>query len=265
MIKGIASMLLGAGCFLIMEYMIGIEGIRFLLLWHLIREEERLSLKKHLQKLLKKWIPYLSILASFLFWRIFIFESARSVTDVGAIGQLYLSNPAYMVPRLIIETIKDFFETVVLAWFVPFYRYTADLKNVDLIISFFVACVGVLLFALYWRFIVGFNADDDHKDHQGNGWTAGMFWIGILAVFTTIVPVILANRDVRFEDTFDRYTLAGSIGVSLIIISVLYKYFDRSKRVWITGFLIVISMITHYQNAVFFKNFWEYINVRSNV
>ena len=84
-------------------------------------------------------------------------------------------------------------------------------------------------------------------------------WIGILSVFfTTITPVILANRDVRFEDTFDRYTLAGSLGVSLILISLLFKYFNASKRRWIAGGLIFISMITHYQNAVFFKNFWEY-------
>ena len=252
------SMLLGAGCFLIMEYMIGIEGVRFLLLWYLLQEEKKLSIRKQVLNLLKKWLPYLSILAIFLIWRIFLFESARSVTDVGAIGQLYLNDPGSMIPRFIIETIKDFFETVVLAWFVPFYRFTSGIKNLDIIFSIAVASIGILLFALYWRYIGSDKSDVDTIKSHENEWMTGMLCIGILTVFTTIIPVILANRDVRFEDTFDRYTLAGSMGVALIIISILFRFFNRSKRLWITGFLIAISMITHFQNAVFFKNFWEY-------
>ena len=254
----IAALLLGAGCFLIMEYMIGIEGIRFLLLWYLSQREKSRVFWKQLVQVVKQWLPYLAILVLFLFWRVFLFDSARSVTDVGAISQLYVNSPVVMFSRLIIETVKDFFETVVLAWFVPFYKFTSGLKNLDLVISILVAGAGLLIYTIYWRWRKNQVHDDNSVTSEDNTWTKGTLWIGILSVFFTTIPVILANRDVRFEDTFDRYTLAGSLGVSLILISVLFKYFSASKRRWIAGGLIFISMITHYQNAAFFKNFWEY-------
>ena len=252
------AMLFGAGCYLIMEYMIGIEGIRIVLLWYLEYKEKHQKFFKTILYAVKRWAPYLFILGIFLIWRIFVFNSARSVTDVGAIGQLYLQNPIEMFSRLFIETIKDIFETIVLAWFVPFYRFTAGIKNFDLLISILLAAVGVGLFIVYWRWNTSKDMIDSDESYDDNSWTKAAFWIGLLTVASTIFPVIIANRDVRFEDTFDRYTLVGSMGVSLIIVSFLYKNFNQSKRILIAGVLIGISMITHYQNSVYFKNFWEY-------
>ena len=121
-----------------MEYMIGIEGIRFLLLWYLSqREKPYVIFGSNLFEWLNNGYHTWRYLALFLFWRVFLFDSARSVTDVGAISQLYVNSPVVMFSRLIIETIKDFFETVVLAWFVPFYKFTSGLKNLDLVISVF--------------------------------------------------------------------------------------------------------------------------------
>ena len=68
-------------CVFIYEYMVGLEGMRFLLIWYLTQREERLPWKKQLWRAVRIWLPYLLAAGTFVFWRLFIFKSTRYATS----------------------------------------------------------------------------------------------------------------------------------------------------------------------------------------
>lgn len=245
----------GLVCFLIMEYMISLELVRLILLGYLFVLRTPGKLMQKGVKLLKMWVPYLAGFLAFLIWRVLIFKSARATTDVGSLASAYLNEPGYMLGRLVIETVKGMLNTLVMAWTVPFYNQTSAANPVNLVVSFLLALAAVGIFLGFLRLLGGKN-DLRSESAEGGCWGREAAILGLLLVFLNIVPVVLANRDVRLTDTLDRYTLPASIGVVMIVVGLLYWVVRGSLRTPVIVLLIAMSIITHYNNTAFFKNFW---------
>ena len=259
LLLGGLSVITGLSCYLIMEYMVGLEGVRLVIIWYLSGTKKPGGWRQQLWLTVKNWLPNLLAFCAFLFWRVFVFKSARSVTDVGELGKTYTSQPVTMIIRLVIETVKDFIESVFLAWAVPFYRLTAQAKYNDLVISVFLALAGVALLLLLWRLISQQQAEP-RADSQINdqNWPLDALWVGGLCALVALTPAVLANRQVLYQDAFDRYTLPGSIGAAIVITGLIFYLFSSPWRKWAAGALLFIAIITHFNNAVFFRDFWEY-------
>ena len=82
--------------------------------------------------------------------------------------------------------------------------------------------------------------------------------LGLILTVINIVPVVLANRDVRLTDTLDRYTLPASIGVVMVVVGLMFWIARGTFRTTAIAALIVISIFTHYNSTAFFRNFWNY-------
>ena len=242
-------------CFLIMEYMISLELVRLLLLGYLFVWRKPGKVVQKGWRLLKIWAPYFAGFFAFLAWRVLIFKSARATTDVGSLASAYLNEPGYMLGRLVIETVKGALNTLVMAWTVPFYNQTMTANPTNLLVSFVLALMAVGVFLAFLRIMVGKN-DLQADSNEGDAWGREAVVLGLLLVLLNIVPVVLANRDVRLTDTLDRYTLPASIGVVMVVVGLLYWVARGSLRVPAIVLLIAISIITHYNNTAFFKNFW---------
>ena len=133
----------------IFEAMIGLEGARLLLFWYFLwRESEEKSPLKIISPLLKQAAPYLLLGGAFVFWRVFIFKSLRPSTDIDRLFVTYKSFPLQSMAKISIETIKDIWEAIVLAWFIPFYKFTNTSSYEDFINAFALAilAVGVVFF-----------------------------------------------------------------------------------------------------------------------
>ena len=102
--------------------MIGFEGTRLLLLGYALFLTGIPKFRPLIIETLKRFIPYAVVTAGFLYWRVFIFEGARNATDVSKLAGGYFGNLRYMSIRLFLETIKDFLDTTIFAWFVQPYR-----------------------------------------------------------------------------------------------------------------------------------------------
>lgn len=252
----VVSMLSGLICFLIMEYMISLEVVRVLLLGYLFVYFESTSLLKKIWRLFKVWAPYLLALFLFLVWRVLIFKSARATTDVGALTNSYIAQPGYMLARIIVETIKGVINTLVMAWGVPFYNQTMTANFNNLLISLLLSLAAVAVFIAF--IYLGKRQDDWPSERQEySQWSKQATVLGLLIIVANILPVVLANREVRLTDTLDRYTLPASIGVAMLFVGLLYWMVRASWRMPLMIVLIVVSVFTHYNNTVFFKNFWK--------
>ncbi len=243
--------------YMIMEWMVGLEGARLALIvyWTLRRQPARLDAAR---KVFLRWLPTLAAAGVFLFWRLFIFKSARPVTDTGALKQMYLSNPLGMLLRLAVETGRDFFETAFLAYGVPLYNLTARAGYLDLLAGLGLALIGAGLVWLAWRLLYDEEEPDEAREPKERSWQAGAAILGAAMILFALLPVTLSNRDVLFADTFDRYTLAAMPGVAILLVAGISALLRRPHQVGAVALLLGISILTHYQNGVYFHNFWEY-------
>jgi len=257
------SVITGLACYSIMEYMISMEGVRLTLLGYSIyrdgagRRIRALFLHTNLTRLFWQWLPNLASLAVFLTWRIFFFKSARSVTDVGALARGYLDEPVMMLARFFIETIKGAFNALALAWGVPFYNLVMNASYGDLALSTLLALL-VIMAALWFIHGSKVSAQDQPEDIQGNDpWVRDALWLGLLIAVLNLLPIVLANRDIRLTDTFDRYTLPASMGGVMVMTGIIWRLRPRAQSVAV-ALLLWVCVFTQVNNTAYFRNFWEY-------
>ncbi|MCE1254666.1 MAG: hypothetical protein LWX83_14085, partial [Anaerolineae bacterium] len=224
-VLAVFSALSGMACYFMMEYMIGLEGLRLVLLVYLLYPRFK-TLKNLLNKTLFLWLPNLVGLAAFLGWRLFFFKSARSVTDVGLLSKSYLADPFGMLVRFCFETLKSYINALLGAWLVPFYQVTLRAAYLDLAISLGLAAVVFVTVWFYWKNV---PLQDQGKLHPA---PLLLISAGLLGALLPIIPVILSYRQIEFQDTFDRYTLPASMGVMLVLIG-LSMLINSRARLWI--------------------------------
>ena len=142
----LALALLNVGLY---EATIGLEVLRWALVWYLLQGKPPLPVRETAARVLKFLLPYWLMLAGFMYWRLFIFKSVRRATNIDVLLSDYASNPLYSFLQIFIGYIKDLFETVVLAWFVPFYQFSSDGRFTTFLPALGLALVVMALAAGY--------------------------------------------------------------------------------------------------------------------
>ena len=236
----------------IYEYMVGLEGLRLLLIWYLIPGAKRPT-KARVAEAFLRWLPYLFVPSGFLFWRFFIFKSTRPTTDVSQLIGLYSSMPLEMVPKVVAGTLMDFLNVVLLAWVVPFYQLVSTTQYRDLATGVILAVLVSASFWLYSRWI----RKREPLLAEEDGTLRNSLIIGLVTVFCAIIPVAVSNRHISFSTWLDRYTLHTTVGVVLLVTGGIFLMMKNQGRLWLLLSLLFLSVLTHYSNQVTFRNAWE--------
>ncbi len=206
--------------------------------------------------------PYLLMLAGFLYWRLFIFTSVRRATSVSVLLSDYASNPLLSFVQILIGYLKDLFETIVLAWFVPFYQFTAGGRFNNFILALGVA-VGVLIliggYAFWYRRHATELMGTFHLASETSGADLRSFvWIGLIGVLIPSAVIDLLGRNVLFSNQWDRYTTQSMLGVAVLVSGCIF-YFLRAPARWpvIMG-LVFLAVMTQVHSAAEYARFWDY-------
>lgn len=249
-----ASVLLTFFYLMIYEYMIGLEIVRFFLLDYGLQNTTLLPLKKRLFRIVRTFLPYLLAVGLFLVWRLVIFNSTRAATDPGLIGAMYLHQPFEMVLRLVLESFKDIFAVMVSAWVVPFYQTSETLDYR----SFLYAVLAGLIGMVGWIFVSQKHLEN-HQENENSPKTDAifLFTFGTVLALVTLLPILLANRDVHFSDQFDRYTLQATLGVAIAFGGLLDGINRITLRRWVIAGFLGISLVTQVCNGIVFQRFWS--------
>lgn len=256
----VLSMALSLWSLLMMEYFIGLEGMRLILIWLIVSREPHPDLRSRILSTLKKWLPYLAIILGFMYWRSFLFVSTRPNTNIGAILVAYASSPVYEITTTLTEILKDFFEVSFLSWAVPPYQHISAARLRDFSISL---ALGLAIAALLWAFLRLLQSkkligDPSTPDVDYGVWGKCAAMIGATSVLMTTIPVIFANREVSYALSMDRFTFPGAPGAALLITGLLFWLVSGSARIWAPAFLVCVALMTHYNNATEFANWWKY-------
>jgi len=239
------------------EYMVGLEFIRWAFLWLVLQKGDA---GRSFKYRVKKWtlyvLPTLMVLLAMIGWRLFFFESGRKSMRVGNIpGDLFRS-PIRSFISLFIETARDFIETVFSAWFVPAYQLSVGASYRVWMISIALALAAVLL---YWGYTLVTRklSKETGKEDAPRNWV----WVGFLGVLTALGPVILVGRQVYLDlvfNGFNKYTIHASVAVSLLIIGLLLALTRRTGLIAVVALLLGLSVHMHYLNGVRHQTSWQY-------
>jgi hypothetical protein len=251
------AILCQVGYLFIDEFELGLEGLRLILIWHLTVGESLSSIKAKLVKVFMRWVPYLLILGGFLFWRLFIFKSTRPTTDVLRLLGLYSSMPFSMIQKVVADTFKGFLDAVLLAWTTPLSQLISITRNRDLLVGLLLAILASALFWMYFHWTRTKESDSNIVEETGT--FRRIIWIGLVTVFCAILPVTISNRSIDFSigGTNDRYTLHTTVGVVLLVLGSVYLLTKNQGRLWLPLGLLFLSVLTQYNNMVYFRNAWE--------
>jgi hypothetical protein len=250
------ALLTAVGYWFLYEYMIGLEGLRLLLIALITWRRGKRPRKQYVARTLLVWLPYFIFVMLHLLWRFFFFESGRAGMNVELALSAYQNAPLRVVFKRALELLIDIFEGTVSAWVVPLNSITFALEPRDLIAGSVLCSLAIGIFAAY--FFATSNKKhaelygSEHQQHSHE-----MFLIGAAAVLFSLIPVIAVGRDIRWESGFDKYTLQASAGVAMLIVGAI-SWLGESRLKFIPfALLITIAIATQYGNSYQWAEFWE--------
>jgi len=257
-IIAVASVLCGITYLSLVEYFIGFEVLRFMLIVVVMLRNTQLW-RKRLTAILRTWSPFLIAPAAFLFWRLFFFQNERRATNVGAqVGELFAS-PIYKGLDWLIALFQGTIKIIFLAWAVPFHDLALQLRLRDMLVGLALAVFIILIVAISSLSLMRSGEGDQESTYD---WRKEAWLVGLPSVVGGLLPIVVSNRQADFGG-YSRYTLTGAAG-GVIVLMVLLSYLQSARvRMGLFSLLAGIAILTHYANSVnavtsseSIRNFW---------
>jgi hypothetical protein len=246
----LVSSLSGLLSYGMIEWMIGFELVRLILIAFRQSPRPRFSgvlLKNILQR---SWLNLLVMLA-FLIWRVFFFESTRSATNITQLLQGYLAAPLQSTLTIGVEFFKDLLDATFLSWGVPLYQLSLNAAYTQLLLACFLAALVVLSM----KFGLPSNTPESDSPPQ---WTRTAIWIGGLSTLACLLPTVAVGRHIIFRDGLERYTLLASFGVIPFLTGLLVSAIKETKwQKFLLAALLASAIIVQNLNGAAFARFWE--------
>ncbi|NPV76599.1 MAG: hypothetical protein HPY59_09535 [Anaerolineae bacterium] len=242
---------LGALGMFSIEYFVGLELLRPVLIWLVLGQQVPAPPRRWLYTFLF-WLPYLLVLAAFGVWRVFIFQFPTYQPDM---VKGLLVQPIETLPLLANRILGDLKTVALDAW-----RQTASLPTGIGTRLYFWGLV-ILVFLLVLVYLVRFSTREKVFSAEIKGfwqqWLPQAFLVGILALVAAGLPFWATSIKVELPFPWDRSTLPFMAGSCLLTVALLELVLQPRFRLVAIAGLVALSAGLHYRNALVYKKEWE--------
>lgn len=254
-IKIIGALVLALAYWRTYEYMIGLEALRILLIFILIRRAGSKSKSDLAMRTLRSSAPYLAAAAAYLAWYLFFFSPERQIMDASSLLAAIFNDPLRGIVQLTTEWLKDIAESSVFAWLVPAYSLASEAGNRAFLTAGIVASFAVLaIVVLVWRMGIG---DSEVTAKIERDWPKEAVLVGGLTLCVAALPVLLAGRNFEWNSAFDRFGLHLSMPISIFVVGLLYLALSPRAARLAAFALVWISIFTHFNNGESWGDYWK--------
>jgi hypothetical protein len=244
-------------CWLLYEYMIGLEGLRYILIGRVALKESGRFNRQWLRRFLVESVPFLIPLIVFLVWRLLIFRADRGSVDVTQVLANYGPSPLLSLLQRGGELVRDFVEAGIFGWFVPTYERLAPLDGGKILLALIPVATAVLVFLWYVRRRQAAASPSPSVSTQPSDPAMDLILLGSVTTLASLAPVILTGRDVRWSSAFDRYTLHATLGLAMLTVGLVYATIRSGSRSAVLAVLLGVSVLAHQANAYHWARFWD--------
>lgn len=234
-----------------LEYFIGLEFLRPILLWWLNGKEKNPE-KKRLQITIIQWIPYLVLIICYVIWRFFILTSSRY--GVGVITSME-SEPYGTLIVFFQTLISDLVEVAFLAWEQIFQGpfLLIGRSETQTLYRWVVAATGFFTFLYLLKLPAG--SSEETKTMENNpGNQKTMILLGIFFMVCAGVPIWAVPLKLDLSFSVNRFTLPLMIGASITLVGLIELITkSRSKKILIVALMVGLAAGFHLRTATSFQ------------
>lgn len=237
------SLILTAAHLFSMEYFVGLEFIRPLLLFIMLNESEKKKLKSLLRTVIL-WLPYIAVLAFYIYWRMVIYPN--SVVDYSG------SNYPFLIKNLIEtpgDTLITFLQTVYSdlrflfldIWTDRILPLAIEIKSITYWLSLFIG-IGA-------AFVLHFFLSADRQENVLQ-LKAREVWRNIILSMSIILlgifPIWSTLRQITKGKWSDRFDIPAIFGVAILLLT-LFFIIIQTPKIRNTILILVVGLSISYQ------------------
>jgi hypothetical protein len=239
---------------LTMEYFLGLELLRPVILWFYYLEREAGASARQIFKrvLASGWI-YLVLLIAYVIWRMFFLRLAGNDPNHLDLLDKIATAPLAGLLDLVQKAIQDFV-FIVTSWLTAVRPADIDLHRPFSMLVLVIAVVTAVLFGMVLSHYTPAVTEERKEDR----WHVYAMILGALAILLGTLPVWMIDRQVSVGPLGSRFSLAAIFGVSLWFAGILEWLSPRSKvKITVVCLLIAVAIHTNLHTAKTFQGSWE--------
>jgi len=238
---------------LTMEYFLGLELLRLVILWLYYRESEpQASVRLLSQRVIASGWLYMVSLLAYVTWRVFFLRLADVDPNRPVFFQAFLKTPIQTLIDISQKAIQDFIYLLI-SWIAAIRTTDIELQR-----PFSLAAIAITIFTavLLWMLLSRYQRAWENG-HQDN-WPLYAILFGILAVLLGTLPVWLIDRQVSLGPLGRRFSLAAMFGISVLIVGLLEWLSTKNKaKLTVICMLVGIAIHTNLYTAKAYQQSWE--------
>ncbi len=229
-----------------LEYLFGLELLRFFLLWFALspRIVER---KERLKKALLFYAPYFVLLTIYLFWRIFLYKNTIYVVETAS----------FSWKGLWIQLTRTLPLVSLRAWLrvlsQPFALEDGLSPRLALVMGAVLLSLTGLL-ASYLKLLVTRGAT---SSSQKKAWDGEWLFLSIAALISAGIPFYAANFPVKLSFPEDRFTFSFILGVSLLLTWFFSLIRNETQRFTLAALAVALAVTAQIYNSDVYRREWR--------
>ena len=238
---------------LTMEYFVGLELLRPIILWfYYLEKKSETSIRGLLKRVITSGWIYVVLLIAYLIWRLFFLRLAGDDPNHLDLFDKMVAAPLAGLLDLAQKALQDFVYLVT-SWLVA-------VKPADIVLDRpFV--LAVLVIAVAAAVLVGVLASTYKpvtQESLEDRWHVYAMILGVLAILLGTLPVWAIDRQVSLGPLGSRFSLAALFGVSLLWVGFLEWLSPRSKvKITLLSVLVAIAIHANLHLAKAYQQSWE--------
>jgi len=236
------------------EYFVGLELLRPMLLWFLI--DNPLKITSRLKKVILHELPYAAVLAGFLTWRFMFMPTSGVDRNRPELLMSFIANPLKTISVFSFEVVQDLVEAVVGTWYKTYNPAAITQFSTFHLISWGVAGI---VFLFTWVFFKNQSgglafAGDSGCQRSNKGWVAVTFFTMIAGFLPAWV---IGQYLVSPANYSDRFGLAAMIGASLFLVGMIRLFLKPGFQMGLICLLISLGAGYQFRLANEYRWRWE--------
>lgn len=264
---GFASIPTGWSYIALVDYAIGMEGLRFIAVYLLVTRDSQKPFWKNIFVTFKAWAWTLVIPLGIVIWRIFFFTNERKATDIGGQLSVFFANPVAVSVDWFFQAYKSLLNLSILAWINQFPSFVQSMRLRDVAFGVLLAIV-VILIVVYAERRIKLSAESKVVDGDQAQVVKEALILGGLGMVFGILPVVMANRYVDITG-FSHYGLPASLAAAVFMAAAIELISIPRARTITLYTVIGFAALSHFSiatNAVTeikaLQNFWRQVSWR---
>ncbi|HEY9076229.1 MAG TPA: hypothetical protein VIO61_06780 [Anaerolineaceae bacterium] len=237
-----------------MEYFIGLELLRPLILWEL-SAPRRITLRKRLRWIVKFWSPFLAVLGLFILYRLFWLKIPGGDPNTPQLLLDFFHAPLSVAVQFAQLAFQDIAYMLVNVWAETVAPSTILLTDRSVLLSWGLALLTTV--AVTGFLLANRQVESTEKDRSADPWARRAALFGLAAILLGTLPVWITGRQAIVGFFSTRFGLGAMFGASLLLTAALEGVVSRrSHRVIIIAILVGLAAGMHLRTSNEYRLSW---------